>query len=280
MTGFHRVTIFLVLLALYPGVGRAAPASDLWRKWLAHDPSSTMVVDHDPWQRFISRYAAMGDDGVVRVDYGRVTVADRDGLATYLSNLAALPVSTLRRAEQLAFWINLYNALTVHVVLKNYPVETIRDIDDSPGLFSDGPWGRKRLTIEGKAVSLDDIEHRILRPIWRDSRVHYLLNCASVGCPNLPLEAITSKSVGTAMEAAAKIFVNSAKGVTVVDGNVIVSRLYDWYGADFEGGLLSHFRRFAEPALLEGLKGYERVAGFAYDWALNDKRQVSPPPGQ
>ncbi len=97
--------------------------------------------------------------------------------------LAATSADRLRRAEQFPFWINLYNALTVKVVLDHYPVEIIRDIDISPGLFADGPWGKKLVTVEGEALSLDDIEHRILRPIWKDPRLHYVLNCAALGVP-------------------------------------------------------------------------------------------------
>ena len=99
--------------------------------------------------------------------------------------------SLTSRDEQLAYWINLYNALTVKVILDHYPVKSILDIDISPGWFSIGPWGKKLVAVEGVEISLDDIEHRILRPIWRDPRIHYALNCAAVGCPNLLREAFT-----------------------------------------------------------------------------------------
>jgi len=269
---WRAAALFTVILA-FAASAEAAPKAELWDKWLAHNPESTEVIDHSSWQDFLTAYVAPDGDGVVRVNYSGVSPADRKRLKAYLSNLAAITVTGLRRAEQLAFWVNLYNALTVDVVLDNYPVETIRDIDDSPGFFSDGPWGRKRLTIEGEAVSLDDIEHRIARPIWRDARLHYLFNCASVGCPNLPLQAFSTKTAETTMEDAAKTFINSKKGLRFVDRDLVVSSLYDWYGDDFGDDIFLHFRRYASPALQKQLKGINRVADYTYDWALNDSRK-------
>ena len=137
--------------------------------------------------RFLAQHLRTGEDGIARIGYGAVSDEDRKSLDAYIAALAGHPGSrrALNRAEQQAYWINLYNALTVQVILDHYPVESIRDIDISPGLFADGPWGKKLVTIEGEAVSLDDIEHRILRPIWKDPRIHYAVNCASIGCPNL-----------------------------------------------------------------------------------------------
>ena len=104
-------------------------------------------------------------------------------LNAYVENLSRMPINDFNRAEQKAFWINLYNALTVKVVLAAYPVKSIRDIAISPGLFARGPWGKKLIEIDGETVSLNDIEHRILRPIWRDPRLHYALK---LRCDRLP----------------------------------------------------------------------------------------------
>ena len=122
-------------------------------------------------------------------DYAAVTQADRTALKTYLKDLQAVRVTTLPRRAQMPFWINLYNALTVEVILDNYPVKSIRDIKS--GLFSSGPWSTELVRVEGHDLSLDDIEHEILRPIWKDKRIHYAVNCASIGCPNLAAKAYT-----------------------------------------------------------------------------------------
>ena len=120
----------------------AAPKADLWDRWLANDPQSTVTVDHSPFDHFLKVYVVRGKDGVNRVRYAGVSAADREALDRYLKRLAEVPVGKLNRAEQQAYWINLYNALTVQVILQHYPVKSIRDIDISPGFLSDGPWGR------------------------------------------------------------------------------------------------------------------------------------------
>ena len=183
------VTALVLLLAA--STVTAAPLAELWERWAAHDAASTASIDHSAWNRFLEAYLVRRSDGVNRLTYGRVSAADRKALAQYLATLAATPIGRYNRDQQLAYWINLYNALTIKVILDRYPVESIRSIDISPGWFSVGPWGKKLIRIDGEALSLDDIEHRILRPIWRDPRIHYAVNCASLGCPNLAPETYT-----------------------------------------------------------------------------------------
>ena len=149
---------------------------------------------HASWTEFLQTYVAPDADGLHRVAYGRVTSADRRALDAYLRELQAVRVSGLARDEQRAFWTNLYNAVTVDVISTTTPVESIMDVSISPGFFSRGPWGKKLVRVEGVELSLDDIEHRILRPVWNDPRTHYAVNCASVGCPNLLTEAFTPRT--------------------------------------------------------------------------------------
>ena len=211
--------------------------------------------------------------GLHRVAYAEVSAADRAALDGYLRLLGQTPVSQLSRAEQLPFWINLYNALTIDVVLDHYPVDSIRDIDISPGLFSDGPWGKKLIEVEGEAVSLDDIEHRILRPIWRDPRVHYAVNCASLGCPNLALEPYLGATIDAQLDAAARDFVNSGRAVQFEGMDLVVSSIYDWFQEDFgssDQDAIDHLMTYAEPNLDMTLEGFSTIDDDRYDWALND----------
>ena len=167
--------------------------------------------------------------------YASVAPEDRKALKDYLRDLQSLPVSSYNRAEQRAYWINLYNAFTVDLVLSRFSVESIRDINISPGLFARGPWGAKLLTIEGEGLSLDDIEHRILRPIWKDNRVHYAVNCASLGCPNLQAAAYTSDNTEALLEKGAREYVNHPRGVAIKNGKLYVSSIYVWFQEDFGG---------------------------------------------
>ena len=145
------------------------------------------------------------------------------------------PVSSLNRGEQLAYWINFYNALTVQVILDHYPTDSILDIKISPGFFSIGPWDKKLVTVEGEELSLNDMEHRILRPIWRDPRIHYGVNCASIGCPNLLTTAYTADNVDGLLTENAVAYVNHPRGASLQNGALTVSSIYDWFEEDFGG---------------------------------------------
>jgi hypothetical protein len=261
------------LLLLFAVPAAAAPKAELWERWTAHDPASTRTVDHSAWAEFLSAHVVRGADGIARVTYARVDAGDRTQLRGYLERLQATEIDRLARPEQLAFWINLYNALTVETVLAHFPVASIRDIRISPGLFAAGPWGRKLVQVAGEALSLDDIEHRIVRPVWRDARVHYALNCASLGCPDLAAAPFEGARIDAQLDAAAGAFVNHPRGMRFdASGRLRVSSIYDWFRSDFgesDGDLLAHLKRHAAPGLRARLERVDRVHGHDYDWALN-----------
>jgi len=253
-----------------------APQAELWPRWQTHTPGSTRTVDHGAWRAFLQNYLKPGADGVNRVDYAGVSAADAKALHGYLDHLRRVPVDQLDRPEQLAYWINFYNAITVKVVVDQLrqkgPVDSIRDIDLSSGLFSDGPWDRKLLDVAGEPVSLNDIEHRILRPIWKDPRIHYAVNCASIGCPNLAADPYRGSAIEAQLDAAAKAYVNHPRGVMVEGDRLVASKIYTWFADDFGGGeksVIAHLKRYALPDLAARLSGFEAIDGYEYDWGLN-----------
>ena len=272
----------LVLSALPVSAGSAlaAPKADAWPRWEAHVAGSERAVDHDPWDAILAEVVTLGDDGVARVDYPALTGDSLRGqLDGYIAQLASTPVSELDRAEQQAYWINLYNALTLQVMRDHYPVDSIQDVDISPGLFSSGPWGAELIAVEDEILTLDDIEHRILRPLWRDPRIHYAVNCASIGCPNLQGRAWRAATLDADLEAAATAYVNHDRGFTVDDGDLVVSSIYDWFIADFGGndeGVLRHLAQYASPDRQAILQHARRISNHRYDWALNDLAGSSP----
>jgi Protein of unknown function, DUF547 len=278
-SGRRHLLLSAAAAASLPGVGRAqrfeawfAPRARLWERWTAHDLRSTRTVDHGAWDAFLRRFRKALPDGTARIAYAAVTPADRQALEGYVSILVGTPVGRLSRAEQFAFWVNLYNAMTVRTVLHAYPVGSIRDINLSGGVLVRGPWDAKLMILAGESLSLNDVEHRILRPIWQDPRVHYALNCAALGCPNLAAQACTAANAETLLEAGARAFVNDPRGVTVREDGLRLSSIYNWFGEDFggEAGVVPHLLRYASPALGDRIRANPRIAGFAYDWALND----------
>lgn len=269
-----QILFICALLFTSPSIGLAAPKAEAWSRWNAHNPDSETSIDHDRWDRFLSAFVSPTADGINRVAYGAVTHDHAGNLKTYIDEMGDIAISAFNRAEQRAYWINLYNALTVQVVLDAYPVSSIRKINISPGLFSTGPWGRKLIDIEGEAVSLDDIEHRILRHLWKDPRIHYALNCASVGCPNLQVRAFSGGQGDAQLDQAARDYVNHRRAAHVEDGRLTVSSIYIWFQSDFGGSdmaVIEHLRRLAKPALRATLKDIDSLDDDDYDWSLNNQ---------
>ncbi len=263
---------FFIALAISSPLCFAAPKAKLWEHWLKNNPQSTTTVDHSAWNGFLKKYLRTSEDGINRVRYIGVVETDKRNLRQYLADMAKVKVGTLNRDEQRAYWINLYNALTVQVILDHFPVLSIAKINISPGFFAHGPWDKKLISIEGQNVSLNDIEHRILRPIWKDARLHYAVNCASLGCPNLQLTAFTAANSEQLLEDAARAYVNHPRGVRIERGNLIVSSIYHWFKVDFGGRdkeVIKHLLKYAEPELAKTLEGRKRIYNHDYDWMLN-----------
>jgi len=249
----------------------AAPKAELWEKWTAHSQNNTRSIDHNGWDLFLKKYVKSHASGVNRIAYGQVSDSDRVNLETYINALAQTPISQFNRQEQLAYWINLYNALTVKVVLDHYPVKSVRDIKS--GLFSSGPWGKKLVTVEGEQLTLDNIEHRILRPIWKDPRIHYAVNCASIGCPNLQPIAFTAAVLPTLLDQAAAEYINHPRGFTLKGSKLVVSSIYVWFQEDFgdsDEGVIQHLQQYSGPDRSKALAEVRKISDDRYDWTLND----------
>jgi len=236
-------------------------------------------VSHQAWDTFLQSYTQLGADGVVRVNYGAVSAEDKQKLEAYIDTLEGYDTAQFTRDAQLAYWINLYNALTVSVILDHYPVDSIRDIRN--GITDFGPWNENRVTVNGRELSLHDIENGIVRPLWSDDpRTHYALNCAALGCPNLSQTAYTAQNIQQELQARAVAYINDPRGVSIADdGGVTISKIYSWYRGDFGGSndaILSHLQEYANSDLKAALEQSSGIA-YAYDWSLNDTATGSAP---
>ena len=272
--GLQGLLLALVGLAVFadtPVVGQEAP-----NIWDQSDPNNSASIDHSDWQALLDTYLVTDDpSGVHLFDYGalKASEADRQRLAKYLTDLQGMDPREFARDAQMAYWINLYNAVTVRVVVDAYPVESIMHIHEGEGPDA-GPWRDVHVHVAGNPLTLDNIEHDILRPIWQDNRIHYAVNCASMGCPNLAPEAHTPANLERLMDQGAKQFVNHVRGVELLDEAFgVTSSIYFWYMEDFgnsEEGVLEHFRKHAQGELAEQLKGFDGSLDHEYDWRLND----------
>ncbi len=268
-----RMLLVLACVSAAGSMARAESPQDLLAT--AASPSAH-AVDHSVWDRLLKTYVKPGANGLNRVDYAAFKRNGHSALKDYIRGLEGVDLATLSRPEQFALLANLYNAKTVDIVLDHYPVKSIRDISLGGGLlgvFTSGPWKAKVLKMKGVALSLDDIEQGMLRPVFKDRRVHYAVNCASVGCPNIGTEAFTGAKLDAQLDAAARAYVNSPRGARFGPDGLVVSSIYNWYQKDFGGseeGVLEHLKAYAAPALAQKLKKTTSIAGYAYDWSLND----------
>ena len=270
MTRFLPYLLALLALSAFTGAAKSAPSAELWERWIDHNPAATQTIDHSDWDGLLGRYLSSKNNDVNRFAYKTVSKADHGKLKGYIDSLANTKIGSYNRDEQRAFWINLYNALTIEVILQHYPIQSIRDI--SSGFFTSGPWSKELVTVEGETLTLDDIEHRILRPIWKDPRLHYAVNCASIGCPNLQPQAFTASNTEAMLKNAASEFINHPRAARVTSsGKLQVSSIYEWFGDDFGGekGVLAHLRQYAKPGLSSELKDITEIDGDHYDWTLN-----------
>lgn len=267
------ITSALAFNLVWLSIALAAPSAVLWPRWQVYSSENVETVDHSPWDVLLKKYLVTDHpSGINRFRYADVTKDDALHLDSYLIQMQKIKVTKLNRQEQKAYWTNLYNALTVKVILDHYPVKSITNIDISPGLFSNGPWDAKLLHIEGEEISLNDIEHRILRPIFKDNRLHYALNCASIGCPNLQPVAFTASSTEELLETGAREYINSPRGAQFVKQKLQVSSIYKWFQEDFgdsEAGVISHLQHYIRESQADKLKSYTKGLRFEYDWSLN-----------
>ena len=218
-------------------------------------PGAATLPDHSLWNDLLSSYVT--GDG--RVNYVGLK-NERTKLERYLTDLAGHPPAAgWGRDEELAYWINAYNAFTVDLILKNYPLQSITDLDGGQ------PWKVKRIQLGDQTYSLDQIENEIIRPRFREPRIHFAVNCAAKSCPPLHNRAFTKSNLNTQLESLTRKFVNNSRYNSISANSAEVSKIFDWYGKDF-GDLRAYLNRYSDAQLSEGAD----ITYKEYDWSLNN----------
>jgi hypothetical protein len=227
-------------------------------------PSPASTVNHEIWADLLGKYVKPGG-----VDYSGFK-AEEDRLDQYLKVLEDTDPEKLSRNEQYAYYINAYNAWTIKLILSGYPgVKSIKDF----GTILKSPWQKKWVRINGKVITLDDVEHKILRPRFKDPRVHFAINCSAASCPPLRPEPYRSQTLDRQLEDSTRAFVNDENSYRLDGNNLFVSRIFKWFSEDFNEDALGFYLQYAEGDLKEKLaaqKGTLKVKYLHYDWSLND----------
>ncbi|MFO7707718.1 MAG: DUF547 domain-containing protein [Desulfobacterales bacterium] len=221
------------------------------------------AVDHALFAELLAEYVRGGE-----VDYAGFKSEEKT-LDRYLFLLEQTDPGSLGRDDQFAFYINTYNAWTIKLILTGYPgLKSIKDL----GTLFQSPWKKKIVRIHGETLSLDDVEHKILRPRFKDPRVHFAINCASRGCPPLISEPYRGAALSEQLEKVTREFLNTPQNYRLEGDTFWVSALFKWFPEDFDNDPAGFYRGYAEgdlKRLLEEKRDRLRLRYLDYDWSLN-----------
>jgi len=243
-------------------------------EWDRADAGNSARIDHAAWQLLLDDYLDAEDpSGVNLFDYENLALEALSDLDDYIDVLSAIDPRSYTHEEQFAYWINLYNAATVQLIATHYPIESITELGETALAF--GPWDDPSVTVAGKSLSLNNIEHGILRPVFGDSRLHFAVNCASIGCPNLQPDAFTGENLDQLLAKGASEYMSHPRAVELQDGKLVMSSIFDWYAEDFGAdrkAVLATVAAYCPPPLAEKVKNYTGEIDYRYDWQLNEVR--------
>ncbi|MDA9970442.1 DUF547 domain-containing protein [Flavobacteriaceae bacterium] len=217
--------------------------------------AGAQTIDHSKWTEILQFYVAENGN----VNYKGLQ-KNRKSLNAYLNNLAQnAPEENWSKAEKMAYWINAYNAYTIQLILNNYPTESIKDIKD--------PWGQTFFEIGGKMISLNTIEHEILRPMG-DPRIHFAIVCASESCPKLLNCAYEAKSLTDQLDQAAREFINDTSKNSISESKITISKIFKWFKSDFPKGdaFINYLNKYSTVKIFPDIN----INYKTYNWSLNE----------
>ncbi len=224
-------------------------------KILEKKPQNPPSLSHQAWDNILKKHVSPSG----KVNYAGIK-ADKSKFDAYLQSLQSnAPQSDWSRNQKMAYWINAYNAFTVKLIIDNYPVSSITKLNGGK------PWDKKWINIGDKTYSLNNIENDILRPTYKDARIHFAVNCAAKSCPTLLNRAWTTDNLNSNFEKQAKAFINNSSFNVITANKVQVSKIFDWYGADF-GNLIDFLNKYSSTNINNGAK----VEFKEYNWELNN----------
>ena len=218
--------------------------------------TSEAQPDYKSWDTFLKKYVSATGD----VDYKSIKANKKelDAITKTFSATSVLP--SWSKSDQLAFWINAYNAFTIDLIVNNYPLKSIQGLDGGK------PWDVKRINIGGKKYSLNNIENDIIRPQFKDARIHFAVNCAAKSCPPILNGAFFGKTLDTQLDDVTKKFINNKKYQTISSSNITLSKIFDWYAVDF-GEIVTFMNKYSTVKVNKNAQ----VTSREYNWALNEK---------
>lgn len=218
---------------------------------------STFAQEHKTWDNLLRKYVAENGD----VNYKGLKKEEKL-LDHYLQTLSEqTPKEEWTSKAQMAYWINSYNAFTVKLILNHYPIGSIKEIEDGE------PWDFHFIELGNREYSLNEIEHEILRPKYKDARIHFAVNCASISCPKLYNRAFTAENIEESLDLLAKAFINNEEKNSLSASAIEISKIFEWYIDDFhaDGSLIDFLNHYSAVKINQDAE----IAYKTYNWELN-----------
>ena len=238
---------------------------------MAPQAGAESKIDNHQYAELLNKHAR---DGLV--DYASFKT-EHPKLKAYLAYLARINPDDLSRDDAFAYYINLYNAATIDLVLENYPgIDSIKDI----GGFFGNPWKIEFIVLKGKKVHLDHVEHEILRPRYKDPRLHFAVNCASLGCPPLHAKPFEGRTLDATLDELTRQNMADPAHTRLEGDDLYVSKVFDWFGEDWGGtqdkvAFVQKYSSGEQAAKIEQLGGRLDLKYSGWDWTLNDPQFVT-----
>ena len=259
-----KALFFILLSAVVLTISLGSVASYRLFSSITLPDSDRRAPNHDTWDVLLKAYVKNG-----HVDYGALykTSGPLNNYLTLLQSQA--PSADWSSNERLAYWINAYNAFTIQIILDHYPVKSIKDIGDKVQIpLINSTWDIKFINIGGKELSLNDIEHRILRQEFNEPRIHFAIVCASKSCPPLRSEAYSPEKIDEQLEDQAIDFVNDKTNNHTAESHIEISKIFNWFEGDFtkEGSLIDFLNKYSQTRI----DANAAINYLDYDWSLND----------
>ena len=225
--------------------------------FLSGKTAAVAQPDYKSWDIFLKKYVSASGD----VDYKSIKANKKELEAITKTFSATSVLTSWSKNDQLVFWINAYNAFTIDLVVNHYPIKSIQNLDGGK------PWDVKRITIGGKKYSLNNIENDIIRPQFKDARIHFAVNCAAKSCPPILNGAFFSKSLDEQLDTVTKKFINNTKYQNITSGKMTLSKIFDWYKVDF-GDIFTFINKYSTIKVNKNTA----IVYKEYDWSLNEKK--------
>ncbi len=260
-----RFQLFFLLFFTITILGNCSPDKPVQKKAKPTNYSDSKPVSHQQFSTILQKYVSVTG----RVNYRRLQ-QDTLNLNQYLNNLSRNPPgANWSSPEKLAFWINAYNAFTLQLVLRHYPVKSIKDIGSKFQIpFVNSVWDIAFINIGDNKMTLNQIEHQILRKEFKEPRIHFAIVCASVSCPKLRREAYTGAALQQQLDDQARSFINDATRNQLQPDKIKISKIFSWFQGDFtrKEPLTNYLNRYSQIKI----NANARVSTLTYNWSLNE----------